>query len=351
MEEKNEIQEKNDVLQYTNSNNSMDSELDCVIANRQKKNIYSLLGNLSNFFEIGRNAKKIIDPDLDYVVKFTPELLKKMENNDIRFLKDCNTGELLPDLYDYTEKHIGGKVRLEIKGTATDHDFSNLNIAINNVIEQQRYDALIDEIQQLYVTAKKIERGQDNDRFAKVNAGRKHLLDALNYNGTEEDCKKMILDALVMLRDGRELIEKTLLDKLDALEFVPEGKLKRLWRCFSTPEYFKIQTERYYDIQEYFQYYYLSIQPMAYIYTYLNQPQLIYILLEDCKKVFEHKNLNCLMSVEYLLPNDDFNEAWYKNSREYEKQLLNSYESVDRNNDIYIVFKGEEILEVLDNEG
>ena len=60
----------------------------------------------------------------------------------------------------------------------------------------------------MHIVAKRIERGQDNDRFAKVNAGRKHLLDALNYQGTEGEKKKLIFDALAMLRDGREFIEK-----------------------------------------------------------------------------------------------------------------------------------------------
>ena len=44
-----------------------------------------------------------------------------------------------------------------------------------------------------------------------------------------------------MLRDGREFIEKTLMDKLDALVEVPEDKIKRLWTCFSQPDYYDEQ--------------------------------------------------------------------------------------------------------------
>lgn len=350
MEEKNGLYAtKQEVVKVNISYERLDENIDNVAADKHHIDVNAFLVQLFNALEIERNAQKIINPSLDYVVKFTPELLKKMEEHDIQFLKDKLTGELLPDLYDYTEKGIGGKIRLEIKGKPTGQDMVNLSNVMNNLIEQQRYEALIEAIQQLHVVAKRIERGQDLDRFAKVNAGRKHLLDAFNYQGTEEEKKKLVFDALAILREGRELIEKILMDKMDALEEVPEGKLKRLWTCFSHPEYFGEQTRKYDDIQEYFQYYYMSIQPMAYAYTYLEQPQLIEGLLEDSRKIFEHKNIRCLSSVEYLLPNGNFDRMWYKNPKVHEQKLLGAYKARERDEDLYITVKGCEILEVFNN--
>lgn len=226
---------------------------------------------------------------------------------------------------------------------------TNLSNSINNLIEQQRYETLVEEIQQLQIVTKRIERGQDNDRFAKVDAGRKHLLDILYCHGAEEKKQRLVWDALSMLREGRELIERTLVDKLDALEDVPEGKIKRLWLCFSQPDYYYRQTERYEDIQEYFQYYYMSIQSMAYAYTYLGQPELIEKLLEDSKKVFEHNKIGYLSTVEYLLPNDEFDEMWYKTPKIQEQKLFETCKVGDKNEGLYITVKGCEILEVLDN--
>ncbi len=350
MKEKTELYiAKKEIVKMDVKYERLDKDIDRVAADKRCVDVNAFLGQLFNIFDIGRSVKKVVDPKLDYVVKFTPELLKKMEEHDIQFLRDKLTGELLPDLYDYTEKGIGGKVRLEIKGKPTGQDLTNLSNAMNNLIEQQRYETLVEEIQQLQFVVKRIERGQDNDRFAKVNAGRKHLLDALNYKGTEEEKKKLIFDALAMLREGRELIEKTLVEKLDEIEEVPEGKIKRLWICFSQPDYFDKQTGRYEDIQEYFQYYYMSIQPMAYAYTYLDQPQLIEGLLEDSRKVFEHGKIGCLSTVEYLLPDGKFDGMWYKSPKMHEQKLLESYKAKDKDEDLYITVKGCEILEVLEN--
>lgn len=342
-------EEKKEMVKVETFYERLDDEIDRAAASERKVKVDAFLGGLFTTLEVGRNLKKIINPDLDYVVKFSPELIKKMEEHDIQFLKDKLTGELLPDLYDYTAKGIGGKVRLEIKGIPTGQDIANLSNALNNFVQQQRYEALVEEIQQLHIAAKRIERGQDNDRFAKVEAGRKHLIDAINYQGTEEERKKLIFDALAMLREGRELIEKTLLDKLNKLETVPEGKIKRLWKCFSQPDYFGRQTYRYDDIQEYFQYYIKSIKPMAYVYTYLDQPVLIESLLEDSRKVFEHPKIKFLSTVEYLLPEEDFTGRWYKNPMQYEQKLISSYRFGDENEDLLISVNGSEILEVCAN--
>lgn len=329
----------------------LDKDIHRVATDKRRENVITFLSQLFNTLGIERSVKQVVAPDFDYVVKFTPELLKKMEAHDIQFLKDKVTGELLPDLYDYTTKGIGGKVRLEVKGKPTGQDLTNLSNSISNLIEQQRYEALVEEIQQLHIVAKRIERGQDNDRFAKVNAGRKHFLDALNYHGTEDEKKKLVFDSIAMLREGRELIEKTLVDKLDALEEISESKIKRLWKCFSKPDYFDEQTRRYEDIQEYFQYYYMSIQPMAYAYTYLEQPQLIENLLKDNRKIFEHDKIGCLSTVEYLLPGGKFDGMWYKSPKEHEQRLLESYKKKEQDEGLYISIKGSEILEVIDNGG
>ena len=310
---------KNDVVEVEIHYSPLDEEIDQLSSKRKDKDINGFLEQLFNTVEIGRNAKRVINPDLDYVVKFTPELLRKMEEHDIQFLKDKLTGDLLPDLYDYTAKGIGGKVRLQIKGSPTGQDLVNLSFATKGLIQQQRYEALVKEIHELHEAAK----------------------------GDESDKKALVFQALGMLREGREKIEKTLLDKMDALEPVPEGSIKRLWKCFHQPEYFDEQTGRYNDIQEYFQYYYMSMLPMAYAYTYLKQPHLIEGLLEDSKKVFEHKNIKCLSSVEYLLPGRTFEGMWYSNPKLHEQKLLEAYKAPSIDENVCIRVKGREIIEVI----
>lgn len=342
---------KKDIIKVDVSYERIDDDMDRAVSDKRKKDTNQLLGRMFNVLEIGRNAKKVIDPNLEYAVKFPAELLKKMEEHDMQFLTDKLTGDLLPDLYDYTEKGIGGKIRLEIKGKPKSQDMVNLSNAVNNLIEQNRYDALVQQIQQIHAVAKRIERGQDNDRFAKVNAGRKMLLDAIRIHDNDVLKEKMILEAVVMLREGRELIEITLLDKLNSLEMVPKNVIKRLWSCAKEPEYFDKQTGRHQDIQEYFQYYCMSIEPMAYAYTCLGQSQIVESLLQDSRKVFEHDKIECLSSIERLLPNKEFGDMWYKSPKKHASRLIESYMNYPCEDDLYVTVKGCDLLEVSNNDG
>lgn len=325
-----------------------DDAFNNVATNKKHFDISKFLEKLFTIVELGKNAERVINPDLDYVVKFPQTLLKKMEEHDVQFLTDKISGDLLPDLYDYTEKGFGGKVRLEIKNRPTEQDLTSLSNSINNLIGQQRYDALVEELQQIHAAVERVERGQDNDRFAKVNAGRKMLLDAVNVQDDELK-RAMMLEAVKLLREGRELIETTLMDELNALIEIPDNDFKRMWNCFWHSGYFEEHTGRYQEVQEYFRYYLMSIEPLAYAYTCLNQPQLIEGLLEDSRKVFRHEKIGCLSSVEPLLPDGEYGEMWYKNPRGYEQGLLKSYEMSRDSEGVCIEVNGREILEVLDN--
>ena len=292
-----------------------------------------------------KDAKNVIDPDLNYVVKFPDELLKRMSEHDVQFLRDKATGDILPTLYDYTDKGFGGQIRLEMRGEPTGQDIANLGNTFNNLAEQERYNKLVDEVKKIQQSVHRIARGQDTDRFAKITAGKKLLLQAMSVEGDEEIKRDLILKAISMLIEGREQIELVLIDRLDGVPQVPQKLIPRIWKIISDSEFLEKSRNDYYDIQEYFEYYFKSLQPLAYGYTELGQPHMIERIVQDCKNVFEHKNIKILSNIEPLLLEKGFDGVWYKKSDDLENDLIESYKE-----NHYITVSGKELLEVLDNE-
>lgn len=87
--QRNELDEtKKDIIKVDISYERIDDDMDKVATDKRNNDITQLLGKMVNVLEIGRNAKKIIDPNLEYAVEFPAELLKKMEEHDVRFLTD-----------------------------------------------------------------------------------------------------------------------------------------------------------------------------------------------------------------------------------------------------------------------
>lgn len=324
------------------------------VSDKKKKGVNAFLGNLINLCDLVNNAKIVINPNIEYAVKFTPALLKKMQGHDVQFLKDKVTGDILPVLYDYTDKRFGGQVRLEMKRHLSNQDIFNLSSSISNLLEQQKIDALVEQVQQIHSTVICIKRGQDTDRFANVISGRNTLLQALSIENDDDLRRKLIVEAISSLNKGKEEIELALTDKLNSLKPVPSCEFKRLLCCFFKPEYYDTKKNDYDDIQEYFKYYCLSIEPLAYAYTCLQQPQMVERIVQSCGKIFSNENLVSLTSIEPILNEGEYNKtqfqlAWYNNPQLQETKLLEAYQSYNDDNDVIIRVSGKEILEVMSN--
>lgn len=341
------------IIEANNEVCFIDDGIKKAASNKRKKGFNAFLGNLVNLCDLANNAKIVINPDIEYAVKFTPELLKKMQEHDIQFLKDKVTGDILPVLYDYTDKGFGGQVRLEMRGNISNQDISNLSSSISNLLEQQKFDALIEQVQQIHSTVIRIERGQDTDRFANVISGRNTLLQALSIENDDDLKRQLIVEAISTLNKGKEEIELVLTDKLNSLKPVPSNEFKRLLYCLK-PGYYDAKKNDYDDIQEYFKYYCMSIEPLAYAYTCLQQPQMVERIVQSCGKIFSNENLVSLTSVEPILNEAEYNKtqfrlAWYNNPQSQETKLLEAYQSYNDDNEVVIRVSGKDILEVMSN--
>ena len=342
------IPTKNEMAEVEITYEPIDDEIDDIAYKKKSKDVNGFLVKLFNVVQIGNDAKRILDPNLDYAVKFPAELLKKMEKHDLQFLKDKATGEILPTLYDYTDKGYGGQIRLEIRGQVTEQDVANLGSSMNNIFEQARYDNMIEEIQKVHAVAQRIEKGQDNDRFARVNAGRQLLLNALSIKDDEQKKNDMIMASIETLLVGCEQVQATLVSKMNELPVVPGKFLPRALFVLKDADNRGNVITKYADVQEYFSYYCRALEPLAYAYTIIGEPQMIENLLISTKKVFEHKNIERLTMMEPLLLKGDYTKMWYKNPAKNEMKLIESYKDLDDGNDRIITVSGQQLLEVLD---
>lgn len=345
------------ILSSQCSFNGIDDDINNCARDKWKKDMASLCGKVFSIFDIARNYRNIVDPQKIYVAKFPPELLEKMQTHDIQFLRDKITDDILPTLYDYTEGGFGGQIRLELKGGITNQDITNLCNSFSNVIEQKKYDNLCEQIQQIYFTVKTIEIGQQNDRYARVLAGKNLLINALSVENDEELKKKLIYESISVLSVGKEMLERSLIEKLNVLTSVPKSMFILRVILFFIGNYDEKKMAAYDEIQNSFKYYCLSVSALSYAYTYLNQPNMIERIIKSCNELLEHRNLSSLSTIEPLLVNfrncdaSSFENTWYSNPKLYEQKLTQAYPLgfVD-DNVLSLKISGKDLLEVFSNE-
>ncbi|MGF7012316.1 hypothetical protein M2145_001024 [Lachnospiraceae bacterium PF1-21] len=342
--------EKKEIVEVEISYSMIDDDVRAMSSDKRKIDINGLLARTMNLFKLGTDLKRVIDPNVEYVVKFPAELLKKMGKHDIQFLKDKATGELLPTLYDYTDKGFGGQVRLVTKGNVTGQEWTNLASSVNNLIEQARYDNLIEVIQNVYESSRRIEKGQDDDRFAQISAGKQLVLNAMSTKDSEKQ-QHMLMHAVQTLMVGCEQVQATLITKMDNLPEVPESFFKQVLFIFSNPDNRGNVIQKYEDIQVYFSHYCRALELLAYAYTAQGEPQMIENLLDSTGKVFGHKNIELLTKMEPLLRERDYTGLWYKDPLNIEQKIIESFKQSEEDNDKFITVSGQELMEVIESVG
>lgn len=307
------------------------------------------ISNFFNIFKIGKEFKDTIDPKKEYVVKFLPELLEKINNHDMEFLVDSK-GNILPTMYDHTEKGIGGQIRLELRGGVTPQQWQHLGDSISHAMEQAKLESLSNQLLQIQNNVQRIQEGQDSDRFAEILTGIELLDDAKNMTD-EINRIETIQSALKSLKNGTNKVKLALSSELENLPDVKDSPFSRIIFTVKNPENRSNLHYSYNQIQIYFENYYKGLLYLAEAYTLMGESQRINALINSSYEILHHKNLYRLTNIEKLLPiGYDYSISWYNNPQKIEKRIEESY-SVDKVSElISFEISGEEILKLKESE-
>lgn len=321
----------------------IDADIAVKFDTHRKDSQKDILG-LFNVFKLGIEAKNVIKPNHEYLVKFPVALLKKMEEHDLEFLKDSLTEELLPIMYDHTEKNIGGQIRLELRNNVTAEQWGNLGNSISQSITQARFDNLTYQIEQLSKNVQRIQQGQDSDRFAEILTGIELLDDAKNSN-SEMNRIESAHSAIKTLKSGANKVKLALISELDSLPDISNSIFSRIWFTIQDTENRPSLHTSYNQIQIYFENYYKALIPMAEAYTLIGEPERIEALIESTSDILNHRNLNRLKNAEKLLPvGYDYSINWYNRPQKIQQKIIDSYSLEEASESEFIKLSGKEIL-------
>lgn len=327
-------------------------DTDVVVKLEDKKDVRDksdILG-LFNVFKVGVEAKDLIDPNKEYTVKFPAKLAQRMKVHDVDFLKDSVTGDILPVLYDHTEKGIAGQIRLELKDNVSPKQLEHFGDSISHAIEQARFDSLATQLIQLQFGFLRIQQGLDNDRYADVLTGIELLEDA-KHATNEANRIELAHSAIRSLRSGMNKIKLNLISDLDELPDINDTIRARIWFTISNPENRGKLRNAYNEVQIYFENYYKGLVPLAEAYTLIGEPQRIEALIESTVDVLHHKNLYRLNNMEKLLPvGYDYSINWYKYPSKIEQKMRDAYSLEYVAEEQLFKLTGQEILMLQEGE-
>lgn len=132
-----------------------------------------------------------------------PILMRKAENGQYRFVDDLPIKQ---------QEFIEG------------NPFQDICNSYHNICMQQQMAQLSERVEETYQIVKMIERGQQDDRVAFIEAGRKEIMLALTLQD-ENDRNKQIWFGINNLLLGREQIGKAMVRRIEDFEPLPESRV------------------------------------------------------------------------------------------------------------------------------
>ena len=125
----------------------------------------------------------------------------------------------------------------------------------HNICMQQQIYNLTEAIEQTYRVVERIEQGQKDDRIGTLQAGRKHIILAMNQP-PEDRAAAMELGRANMLCAQSQIFE-TFKRRVRAYEPIPDSMFLRIAREFRHSGYLSRRDKEFDEIQEYYDLYLL----------------------------------------------------------------------------------------------
>ena len=316
----------------------------------------ALLNQVIDGFQILKDRMPEIDQEKRYYLDLTKEMKDKLENGEAWFTEKAANGKRMGQL----RHRVDGKnvimanpdiIEEQIQSVPKG-DSQRLSNGLYQMALQQQMVEMSRKMDEIQHTVKRIETGQMDDRFAKVEAGEQTL--RLAYRATDETTqKKLIANAIPQLQEGSEAIKKVIRRRLNEFEAIPsKGRSMRLKMWMSPTNYIERKNKEFDCIQDCFEYYDRAQKLLAISCMMLEEPGSMEEVFFQQEKFIKSLDTWKLKSMKYLHYNIDFTGEWFYSPEDYLNGTRLQYlDLINENYDmVSIEVTGRQMLEVLEND-
>ena len=317
---KNKLDGANDPLDI--KTDLMDTET--TIINKEKKylkvsglqkdiNFTGLVDKVAKYVNIADIVSNI-EKSAEYVVQIPAKYKDAFDAGEVFINKNKKTGIEWPTLMRKTDNgqyRFVGDLPIKQQEFYRGNPFQEICINYHNIVTQQQLAEISQSIVETYQTVKMIERGQQDDRIALIDAGREQVLLAMTMTD-ENEKKEMLRVAARDLLVGKEQIGKALMCRVEAFESIPDSGLKIFVNTLKDGNYLNKKDDEIEDIQECYSLYVEATKMLAAIFAYSGETAAVEQTFSRSIVFLQQINFEDLKSIEHSHKGVDFND-WFSN--------------------------------------
>ncbi len=225
----------------------------------QKMNIANIVGH--------------IEQTAEYVVQIPAKYQKQFEAGELFINKNKTTGIEWPTLMKKAENgryqfvdNLPIKQQELIKG----NPFQDICNSFHNIAMQRQIAKISECVAETYQVVRQIEQGQQDDRVALIDTGRKQILTAMKIKDEQERRETLRIGTNNLLL-GKEQIGKALSRRAEAFEALPGSKIRYFLKTLFEREYLNKKDDEVETIQECYSMYIESTKMLGAAYAYIGE--------------------------------------------------------------------------------
>lgn len=345
------------------TNDPLDIKTDLIdtettIINKEKKylkvsglqkdiNFTGLVDKVAQYVNIADIVSNI-EKSAEYIVQIPAKYKDAFDAGEVFINKNKKTGIEWPTLMRKTDNgqyRFVGDLPIKQQEFYRGNPFQEICINYHNIVTQQQLAEISQSIVETYQTVKMIERGQQDDRIALIDAGREQVLLAMTMTD-ENEKKEMLRVAARDLLVGKEQIGKALMCRVEAFESIPDSGLKIFLNTLKDGNYLNKKDDEIEDIQECYSLYVEATKMLAAIFAYSGETVAVEQTFSRSIDFLKQINFEDLKSIEYSHKGADFNDWFFNHPVEYIEIEKTSFIESSKDYDfLQIEITGEKLLE------
>ncbi|BEG59702.1 mutator mutT protein [Anaerostipes hadrus ATCC 29173 = JCM 17467] len=291
-----------------------------------------------------------IEKGVEYVVQIPIQYQKQYETGEYFINQNKTTGIEWPTLMRKAETgqyRFVDNLPIEQEEFIRGNPFQDICNSYHNICMQQQMAQLSERIEETYQTVEMIERGQQDDRVAFIEAGRKEIMLALTLQDENDKNEQMRLGIHNLLL-GREQIGKAMVRRIENFEPLPESRVVLFLNTLAHSNYQNKKDDEIEYIQECYEMYLQATKMIAGTYAYKGEMTAVEQTFEDGIAFLDGIDFGKLKSIELAHRGVDLDDMFYNHALWYmeieKKQFLENGKLYDY---VAVEVTGDRLLEVL----
>lgn len=291
-----------------------------------------------------------IEKGVEYVVQIPTQYQKQYESGEYFINQNKKTGIEWPTLMKKTENgqyRFVADLPIKQQKFMQGNPLQDLCNSFQNIYIQQQMAQFSERVEDTYQAVKIIERGQQDDRIAMIEAGRKEIMLALALQNENDRNEQMCL-GIHNLFLGREQIGKAMVRRIEAFKPLPKNKVVLFLNTLADNNYQSKKDDEIENIQECYEMYLEATKMIAGAYVYKGEIAAAEQIFEDCISFLNNTDFTKLKSIELAHKGAELENMFYNHASKYAKtEKEQCIENTKSYAYVSLEVNGDKLLEVL----